>query len=343
MSRTDTGAEAVNAQAQPSPDFEQTVRVILTIFAVFTGFAIGKAVEAVAGRIAIPPGDASLGFPPDALVVFAGRVAGDSYFWALIALLALMLRFLIGSAIHLNDTYVKKVGEPEARVSQFFSFLFKDLIFLVAFGIVALLIAKTVTIDKSADPKAPFEVREFAFGAMLFLLCGLLWSAFDIAIRWLARNKPAHEWPGIGAYKIWPALDASQLGLTWLYIWWAAPTWWGHDERTQLMWLALLYVGYLFLDVSSLIWGLQKRAAAAKIAAERAAPRIFEFEVTQELIDAGGGLLDEAHERRVIVLDKDRRRGTIVLSETDVPIHSRLAYDLIDAILQRARRNDIPA
>jgi hypothetical protein len=310
------------------PDFEQTVKLVLATFAVFTGFAIGKAVESVASRIAIPSTDPSLvswGWlsPLDALWTMVGRVFGEPYFWALIALLSLFLRFLIGSAVHLNDTYVKRVDRPGAPVSQVFALLFKDLMFLVAFGIAALLIAKTVTTDT-----AGFDVKNFAFGSMLFLVGGLSWSLIDLISRWWVGRTYRDEWRGAGAYARWPVLDAIQLFGTWFYVWVIAlPL--GFGVLAQIVPLAVFFACFLYLDIDGLIRGLRPELSAP---AGPPLTGLIEFDVDQTTIDdniaAGSAILREAHARGMIVIDP-RNTGQSVEAE--------LARALFDAMAAPVR------
>jgi hypothetical protein len=253
-----------------APDFEKTVGVVLATFTVFTGFTTGKAVEAVANHLAFPPGTSHLTFLPS-FSRFFEAVWSTEEFWALIALLSLLLRYLIGSAIHLNDTYVKRVGTPNPappvlpprfQPSRSTFLLFKDLLFIVVFGIVILGIAKTI------DPATPqgwvrppdFDFAGFTFGSEIFLLCGFVWAIVDIpcrlaAGRW-AGNDRDREWPGRHAYYLWPALDAAQFLITlWISSWSATTIW-------QVRWLAVAYVGFLFADIWGYIRGLRTRAPA---------------------------------------------------------------------------------
>lgn len=65
--------------------FEQTVKVILQTFAVFVGFTFTETIRTTFTR-------------EDNL--------SDWRWGALIALIALLLRFIIGSSVHLNRTFV---------------------------------------------------------------------------------------------------------------------------------------------------------------------------------------------------------------------------------------------
>jgi len=112
--------------------------------------------------------------------VFWNTLYESDQFWGLIALLSLLLRYIIGSAIHLNHVYVKRIDRPDDPVSQSFFLLFKDLMFLVAFGIIVLSITNAMgtTPAQSAagtppQQPVPFDFSAFVFGSMLFLFGGL--------------------------------------------------------------------------------------------------------------------------------------------------------------------------
>src|SRR6266478_4238209 len=109
--------------------FEDAVRVILTTFGVFTGFAIKTTLEAI-------------NFPHSASWLAFLGVLSDFRFFLCIAMVALLLRFIIGSAIHLNLCYVV---EPRSKMPLM---LFKDVAFLIAFGLIAVFVINNMkTID----------------------------------------------------------------------------------------------------------------------------------------------------------------------------------------------------
>jgi len=252
-----------------APDFEKSVGVILAIFTVFTGFTIGKAVEAVAEHISLPTAT-----PRSSFFAALGRFFDSAWstveFWALIALLSLLLRYLIGSAIHLNDTYVKRVGTPAPpptplparfQTSKSTILLFKDLVFLVIFGIVILTIARTVNppMLPGMVTRPEFDFAGFTFGSEIFLLCGFMWVVIDIPCRLvagkLAQADRQREWPGASAYILWPTLDVSQFAITlWISCWSLSLIW-------QMRWLAFAYVAFLFADVAGYIRSLRTREA----------------------------------------------------------------------------------
>ena len=243
------------------PDFEKTVVVVLATFTVFTGFTTSEAVKAVASDLVFPGGTSRLTFL--AAVGALGRFLDSAWsreeFWALVALLSLLLRYLIGSAIHLNDTYVKRVGTPNPlppelppcfQPSQSTILLFKDLIFLVVFGIVILAIAKAVA--------PPTNFVGFTFGSEIFLFCGFAWALLDIPCRLAAGHRAGNdrdrEWPGWRAYILWPALDVGQLATT---LWISS---WSPPAIQPIRWLAAAYVLFLLADIWGYIRSLRTRA-----------------------------------------------------------------------------------
>jgi len=132
--------------------FEDAVRVILTTFGVFTGFAIKTTLEAI-------------NFPHSASWLAFLGVLSDFRFFLCIAMVALLLRFIIGSAIHLNLCYVV---EPRSKMPVM---LFKDVSFLIVFGLIAVFVIKAS------------DVLTFATRASFFIAIGLLWSVMDVLVR----------------------------------------------------------------------------------------------------------------------------------------------------------------
>lgn len=99
-------------------------------------------------------------------------------FWIMPAAIALLLRYIVGSAIHLNNTYASAQSE---NLSSEFS-LFFDIFWLVLFGYLAVFIIRSATLD------------DFMWRAVLFVGGGFVWSVVarfrggkekDIATKWL--------------------------------------------------------------------------------------------------------------------------------------------------------------
>lgn len=133
------------------PNFDDTIKVILATFTVFTGLTLTRFLTVV------PTATPSASPAP----LDIGDL-GNWRWWGFFALVALLLRYIIGSAIHLNHTY----GGKEPRSFSVY-FLFKDLMFLVFFGMLALYIME------ASKPE------DFARRAMLFVLAGFTWSIVD--------------------------------------------------------------------------------------------------------------------------------------------------------------------
>lgn len=170
---------AETAKDQSDRAYDDAVKAILTTFGVFTGFAIKAAFDT--SKIKLPEASASWwGFldllkSPD---LFTG-----------VAVVALLLRFILGSAVHLNLNYAT---EPRYK---HFAMLFKDLGFLVVFGLFAVLMIEAPTVQT-------FEIR-----ASWFILVGSIWSLLDLIIRGVPFIPPqkapfSARWMGIDALQL---------------------------------------------------------------------------------------------------------------------------------------------
>jgi hypothetical protein len=204
----------------PAPDFENVVKVVLSTFAVFVGFTINEYLK----KITI--GD------------FA-----HWQFWSFIALAALLLRYIIGSSVHLNFVYVQKIpaANPTRSRSRSVVLLFKDLCFLVIFGMIAVNITKANTLD------------DFVNRTLLFVLAGLAWSILDLIRCRLARAdwwNDSNEKPGkmVG---LWILLDFVLLGIVY------GINWYFGDELTRAAMIAILYVIFLLLNLLAIVRGVQ--------------------------------------------------------------------------------------
>lgn len=166
--------------------FQQAVTVISSTFTVFTGFALNQAVTSA--------------FKITDIQSFGDfHKLGDWHWGALIALIALLLRFIIGSTVHLNRTYVLPpataplpAGPPPQGVSQSVPMLLKDLAFLVLFGIAALLM--TGGINRSDG------LKELLIGGSVYLGFAILWSLVDTLVRdvWTLDHTGTATGPGPG-------------------------------------------------------------------------------------------------------------------------------------------------
>jgi hypothetical protein len=166
-----------------SEAFENSVKTILTTFGVFTGFAIKSAIDGIS-------------FPASPSWFAFWETLCDSRLFVCIATVALLLRFIIGSAVHLNLCYVT---EPRSRKP---GMLFKDLAFLVVFGLAA------VYMIKAGD------VPTFAKRASLFVLVGAFWSVLDLLLRF-QETEPGEQ-TLFSPY--WLGIDFLQLGLIWFVL-----------------------------------------------------------------------------------------------------------------------------
>jgi len=189
--------------------FEDSVKIILTTFGVFTGFAIKSAIDAIQ-------------FPTSASWDAFLDIFKDSHFFVCIATIALLLRFIVGSAIHLNLCYVV---EPRSKMSVM---LFKDLAFLIVFGLLAIFMIK-----------AGDDVPAFATRSLLFVLVGSIWSLLDLIAR--ARQTAAGEKSLFSVW--WLLIDLAQLGAILLIYNKIDDTWW------QAFWLAGAFAVALYLDM----------------------------------------------------------------------------------------------
>lgn len=213
-----------------SPDFEQIVKAVLATFAVFTGFVLSSYIK-------------------DTLTLseFTGWFGWTAWFrdwrvWAFFALMALMLRYIIGSAIHLTFMYVPVEKSKQSR-SKSVIFLFKDLIFLVMFGLIAMSVS-------AAAHKTGDHIDLFMERAMLFVGAGFLWSILDAALRGLWGRRWPDEKPGY-FWIVWSCLDLLQLAVTYILLRSAL------SVLCKAELLAAIYVIFLFLDVKAAIRAVQ--------------------------------------------------------------------------------------
>lgn len=202
-----------------------------------------------------PNFDASLGALNAAFAVLVGlsitdfldptktKIPGKLYWWMFVILISLLLRFIVGSAVHLKYTYGGRTdanGKPKAPRSRAILLFFKDGAFLVWFGALAVGITHS---SESWSPGQPFELHPFILHAELFLGAALLWSAVDWAARSLYWVFGAEsEWPDNPPWLIWGAIDAGQLFLTW------AIGDCGGSQLKSVQVLAVLYAVLLVFD-----------------------------------------------------------------------------------------------
>jgi hypothetical protein len=177
--------------AKERPDFEASLTALIATFAVLIGVSI-----------------------TDFLDPAKTHMPKRYFWWVFIMMIALMLRYIVGSAIHLKYTYGNRASDqgrldpPRSRVPLFF---FKDGAFLVWFGVLAVGMAhSTHGTDQAFDLSLFFKHAEW------FLIAGISWSASDCVIRYFYSRRPNHgdEWPTNGPWTFWIMVDLIQLYLT---------------------------------------------------------------------------------------------------------------------------------
>jgi hypothetical protein len=138
-----------------APSFDDAVKAILATFTVFTGLALNHFLTSLTNV--------------------------DDFsqwnWWGAVALISLLLRYIIGSAIHLNRVY-----GGDAPRSHSVVLLFKDFLFLVLFGMIAVYIMEATSL------------YDFIRRAMLFVAAGFAWSVIDYFLRrfwrfWESRSE----------------------------------------------------------------------------------------------------------------------------------------------------------
>jgi hypothetical protein len=198
------------------PDFKQIVEKSLALFGVFTGVTLSFYIKDFLFGDNIPIGFVDFSW--------FGRTLISA------SVISLLLRYIVGSAVHLNATYVAKVTttiqnnvlvEAKQPKSELLGLLFFDIVILVVFGILAVVIIYSHDLD------------EFLLHSAAFIGVGLGWSL--IALRWR---------PGDGPVALrWAVIDGFQLAVTLLLLY--AIPW---SDFTKAWVLAFLYVGCLYID-----------------------------------------------------------------------------------------------
>jgi hypothetical protein len=191
------------------PNYKQIVEKSLALFGVFTGVTLSFYIKdfLIEGKP-----DYSLGLPFGTRALVA------------CAVIALLLRYIVGSAAHLNATYVgdtqPTTGDKVARKSTSLGWLFFDIAMLVVFGVLAASIAY------------PGDFDQLLIRSGMFVLAGLLWAGVAFCFR--QQDRPIAI--------PWLIIDVFQLVATG-FLWWVA---WSVTVKAAL--LAIMYVGCLYLD-----------------------------------------------------------------------------------------------
>jgi hypothetical protein len=164
------------------PDFKQIVDKSLTLFGVFTGVTLSFYIKDFLFVDKVPPGFTEFPLWSRALIV--------------IAVTTLLLRYIIGSAVHLNVRYVPAVNdvfrqksedggmefaiEERKLKSESIGLLFFDVLVLLVFGIFA--VAITYALD--------FE--ELMWRSFYFMMVGVVWGV-------IAAGMEIATWPSVGS------------------------------------------------------------------------------------------------------------------------------------------------
>jgi hypothetical protein len=210
-------------QWDATPDFKQIVEKSLALFGVFTGVSLSFYVKSFLFETT-PSGFEKFPFWSRVLIA--------------VAAISLLLRYIVGSAVHLNVTYVAKVTtrierkddeddkwifveEKKDPKSNSLGWLFFDTVMLVSFGLFAVMI--TYSLD--------FE--QFLHSAVYFILVGLFWSV--VAYIWRSEDRAIAE--------RWLAIGLVQLFITVVLI--VTPV----NDLIKTVVLAPVYVLFLFLDL----------------------------------------------------------------------------------------------
>jgi hypothetical protein len=201
------------------PDFKQIVEKSLALFGVFTGVTLSFYIKDFLFVDKVPVG--FMNFPLWSRTLIA------------LAVISLLLRYIVGSAVHLNATYVAKAPKLEMKDDKLalveekshksgpLGWLFFDVLMLIGFGLLTVRITYAIDFD------------ELMWFSIWFILVGLGWSV--VAYVWRPRDRPVAE--------RWILIDLCQVAVTWgLFL---TPGY--HLTKTVL--LALAYIFCLFLDL----------------------------------------------------------------------------------------------
>jgi hypothetical protein len=208
-------------QPHQTPDYKQIVEKTLALFGVYTGATLTFFIKDFLFS------DKNLQTYHDLTwLTYWGT-------WGSLAVIALLLRYIVGSAAHLNYTYVAKTSVADGNtattgpLSKNLCLLFIDLVFLIVFGILAVLLTRSNV-----------SLADLMWHAIYFTMAGFVWSL-------LALFRPAgtmvwHGWPTIPL--VWLGLDGGQIVWT-LFVLYVVP-----GELTQAVVLGVTYLLLLFFD-----------------------------------------------------------------------------------------------
>jgi len=209
------------------PNFKQIVDKSLDLFAVFTGVPLAFFVKDFLFENT-KPGFAALSLTSRVFVAAA--------------VIALLLRFIVGSAAHLNSRYKpQKPAAGGAKVAELPSlrWLFCDIVFLVLFGTLAVYIVYAGNLH---------DLMVRAFG---FIAAGLAWGVLAVFFR--KKDRPIA--------RPWMAINTGQLAITAVLIW--GPWRFLQPDSAKTAILAGVYVFCLFLDFTVVARPPRQQVAAA--------------------------------------------------------------------------------
>jgi hypothetical protein len=198
---------------KPSPDFKQIVEKSLGLFAILTGVDFSY-------------------FVGDYLFGAKTQTFGNFPLWGrgLVAaiVISLLLRYIVGSAVHLNARYVRKepapgaAAVPDPNLSTSLSWLCFDIAMLVFFGALA--------INLTYAP----DLETLIWRCFYFVAAGFAWAV----VAWVCRDqdKPIA--------KLWMAIDSVQGIFTLLVI----ATHGYANDLLRVAVLAFFYGYFLILD-----------------------------------------------------------------------------------------------
>jgi hypothetical protein len=210
-----------------TPDIKQVVDRILAFFSVYTGAVLTFFVK-------------DFLFAADNIKLYPNISDWLDYWglWITLAVVALLLRYILGTAAHLNYTYIAKNQQiikrdiiqtsinPATYKSRSVCWLFFDLLFIIVFGILVMLITR-----------ATDTVSVIMWHALYFLFGGFVWSVIAAFARKNERR--------IGV--MWMIVDGLQIVLTLAVL--GAP----FTEFAQAVILGSIYVLFLFADLYCIV------------------------------------------------------------------------------------------
>ena len=203
------------------PDFKPIVDKSIAIFAVYTGATLLFFVRNFLFGLDQSTNGNSLTIPEHWKC------------WVTLAVSVLLLRYIIGSATHLNHYYVpaitQKIESNEikssgAPKSNNLCLLVFDLFFLIVFGVIAVFMTASMSIE------------DVMWAAIYFLLAGLTWSVLALA---RAGERSI-------AFK-WVMLDSLQIAITLILIF--LPV----SILCKAIALGLSYLVFLFVDLRFMV------------------------------------------------------------------------------------------